>query len=105
MAPVLPPKPGASSDPPADHPSTSGAMTVYEKAPHIVSASPDHQTTGGAMTVEEFCRWGCVGKTKAYAEAKAGRLQLRKIGTKTVILRSDAEAWLRALPAASSAAA
>ncbi|MDA9529888.1 excisionase [Bradyrhizobium sp. CCBAU 25338] len=57
------------------------------------------------MSVEEFCRWACVGKTKAYAEAKAGRLVLRKIGAKTVIIRADAEAWLRALPAASSAAA
>lgn len=57
----------------------------------------------GAMSVDEFCRWACVGKTKTYAEAKAGRLILRKIGAKTVILRSDAEAWLRALPTASAA--
>lgn len=56
--------------------------------------------SGGAMSIDEFCRWACIGKTKAYAEAKSGRLQLRKIGAKTVILRSDAEAWLRALPAA-----
>jgi hypothetical protein len=59
--------------------------------------------TGGAMTVDEFCRWACIGKTKAYAEAKSGRLTLRKIGAKTIILRSDAEAWLRSLPTASAA--
>jgi hypothetical protein len=65
---------------------------------------PDQSaTTGGAMTVDEFCRWACVGKTKTYAEAKAGRLQLRKIGSKTVVLRSDAEQWLRSLPSASAA--
>jgi hypothetical protein len=55
-------------------------------------------TTGGAMSVDEFCRWACVGKTKAYAEVKSGRLKLRKIGAKSVIVRADAEAWLRALP-------
>jgi hypothetical protein len=54
----------------------------------------------GAMSVDDFCRWACIGKTKTYAEAKAGRLQLRKIGSKTVVLRTDAEQWLRALPSA-----
>jgi hypothetical protein len=60
-------------------------------------------TIGGAMTVDQFCRWACIGKTKVYAEAKSGRLILRKIGTKTVILRSDADARLRSLPIASAA--
>jgi hypothetical protein len=58
-----------------------------------------------AMNVSEFCAWACIGRTKMYAEAKAGRLILRKIGTKTVILRSDAEGWLRSLPTASAASA
>lgn len=63
-------------------------------------ASSDNRidTTGGAMSVDEFCRWACIGKTKTYAEVKAGRLQLRKIGAKSIILRADAEAWLRDLP-------
>lgn len=60
-------------------------------------------TTGGAMSVDEFCRWACIGKTKAYSEVKAGRLQLRKIGAKSIIFRADAEAWLRNLPTAPSA--
>jgi hypothetical protein len=54
----------------------------------------------GAMSVAEFGRWACIGKTKIYAEVKAGRLTLRKIGTKTVILCSEAEQWLRSLPTA-----
>jgi protein involved in temperature-dependent protein secretion len=58
---------------------------------------------GGAMTVSEFCRWASFGRTKMYAEVKAGRITPRKIGAKTVILRSDAEAWLRALPTATAA--
>jgi hypothetical protein len=57
----------------------------------------------GAMSIDEFCRWACVGKTKTYAEAKAGRLLLRKIGSKTVVLRTDGEQWLRSLPAVPAA--
>lgn len=68
------------------------------------SASPDNRTDtiGGAMSVGEFCRWSCISRTKLYSEVKAGRLELRKVGTKSVILRSDAEAWLRNLPTASA---
>ncbi|MBR1140426.1 DNA-binding protein [Bradyrhizobium denitrificans] len=54
------------------------------------------------MSLDHFCRWACIGRTKAYAEIKAGRLVMRKIGAKSVILRADAEEWLRSLPAASS---
>ena len=39
-----------------------------------------------------------------YAEVNAGRITPRKIGTKTVILRSDAEAWLRSLSTAAETA-
>lgn len=68
------------------------------------TASPADQTTitGGAMTVDQFCKWGCIGRTKLYAEVKDGRITLRKIGAKTVILRSDAEAWLSSLPTAAA---
>ncbi len=72
----------------------------------IVSPSPADQpaATGGAMSVDEFCRYGCVGKTKLYSEAKAGRITLRKIGAKTVVLREEGDAWLRSLPTATAAA-
>jgi hypothetical protein len=66
------------------------------------TASPADQTTitGGAMTIAQFCRWACVGRTKLYSEIKAGRIMPRKLGSKTVILRADAEAWLSSLPTA-----
>ncbi len=51
-----------------------------------------------AMTIDQFCRWACIGKTKLYAEVKSGRITLRKIGSKTIVLRSDGEAWLNSLP-------
>jgi hypothetical protein len=63
---------------------------------------PNEPIAPAAMSVSEFCRWACIGKTKAYAEVKAGRLSIRKIGSKTVVLRSDADQWLHALPAASA---
>lgn len=56
----------------------------------------------GAMNLDQFCRWACVGRTKAYAEIKAGRLVMRKIGAKSVILRTDAERWLHSLPTGSA---
>jgi hypothetical protein len=54
------------------------------------------------MTVPEFCRWARIGRTKLYAEVKAGRLTLRKAGSKTLILCNDGEAWLRSLPVVSA---
>ena len=59
----------------------------------------------GAMTVPEFLDWARIGRTTFYREAAAGRIKLRKIGAKTVILRSDALAWLSDLPVAEVSAA
>lgn len=67
-------------------------------SPHLAANLSQSIIPGGALTISEFCAWACIGKTKAYAEVKAGRLQLRKIGAKSIILRADAEAWLRDLP-------
>lgn len=54
----------------------------------------------GAFTVEEFLAWARIGRTRAYDEIAAGRLKIKKFGRKTLIARSDAEAWLNALPEA-----
>jgi len=56
-----------------------------------------------AMTVPEFCRWSRLGRTAVYREVKAGRLKLRKVGAKSLILVSDAETWLGSLPTATAA--
>jgi hypothetical protein len=69
------------------------------------SSPPSDQsyvTIGGAMTVPEFLRWASIGRTKFYSEVKAKRITLRKIGSKTVVLRADGEAWLNSLPVASA---
>ena len=66
----------------------------------VSSSSPPANlaSTGGAMTVREFCEWARIGRTTLYSEVNADRLILRKAGAKSLILRSDAEAWLHALP-------
>ena len=76
-------------------PSSSG---TGDPTPSSTFGSDQTAVTGGAMTVREFCKWASVGKTTLYSQAKSGRITLRKIGGRTLILRSDAEAWLRALP-------
>lgn len=64
------------------------------------TASPADHTAiaGGAMSVAQFCRWASIGKTKFYEELNSQRLMARKLGAKTIILRDDAEKWLRSLP-------
>lgn len=68
--------------------------------PMVASPPPADQaaTTGGAMSIDQGCDYLGMRKTKLYAEAKAGRLELRKIGSKTVLFRSEAERYLHALP-------
>ncbi|MEP6343795.1 MAG: helix-turn-helix domain-containing protein [Maricaulaceae bacterium] len=52
----------------------------------------------GAFTVEEFLAWARISRTKLYEEIKENRIKPRKLGRKTLILRTDAEAWLNNLP-------
>lgn len=52
----------------------------------------------GALTVSEFCKIYGIGRTFFYEQIKAGLLSACKAGTKTLILRSEADRWARALP-------
>jgi hypothetical protein len=58
-----------------------------------------HPRNGGprAFGVGEFCRRYGVGRTTAYAEMRAGRLQRRKVGKRGLIAADDAEDWLAGL--------
>ena len=52
-----------------------------------------------ALAVREFCaRYGICRQT-FYDEVKRGRIRAVKLGKKTIILRADAEAWAKSLPA------
>jgi hypothetical protein len=52
-----------------------------------------------AMSIRDFCERYNVGRTKAYEEINAGRLQARKAGRRTIVTVDDAEEWLSRLPA------
>lgn len=52
----------------------------------------------GALTVNEFCETYRIGRNTFYNELKAGRLEARKAGKKTLILKAEAERWANALP-------
>jgi excisionase family DNA binding protein len=55
-------------------------------------------STREAYAVREFCaRYGICRQT-FYDEIKRGRIRALKLGKKTIILRSDAEAWANSLP-------
>lgn len=54
----------------------------------------------GAFDVNGFCAWAGIGRTTFYKEVNEGRLSIRKLGKKTVVVRTEAERWLNALPPA-----
>ena len=51
-----------------------------------------------AMSINAFCQIFDIGRTSTYAEIKAGRLKVRKVGRRTLIGDDDAEQWWRSLP-------
>jgi hypothetical protein len=50
-----------------------------------------------AYTVKAFCHAYGVGRTKLYAEIKAGRIAVRKFGTRTLIDAGEAARWWSSL--------
>jgi len=52
------------------------------------------------FSIEEFCRSFGIGKTRTYAEIKAGRLRAIKCGARTLITTEAAKDWLAQLPTA-----
>jgi hypothetical protein len=51
------------------------------------------------FSIEEAVGFSGIGRTRIFAAINAGQLVARKFGRRTVILREDMEAFLRALPA------
>ena len=51
-----------------------------------------------ALTVKEFCVWARISRSTFYNLVAANEIRVRKIGNRTVVLCSDALAWLQALP-------
>ncbi len=53
-----------------------------------------------ALSIPEAMEISGIGRTLIYDEINAGRLIARKVQKRTLILRSDLEAWLTDLPRA-----
>jgi excisionase family DNA binding protein len=51
-----------------------------------------------AHRVEQAAQLVGVGRTLIYDEIREGRLRIRKVGRRTLILHSDLQAWLDQLP-------
>ena len=58
----------------------------------------------GAMTVLEFLSWARISRTTFYKEVSEGRIPLKKVGKRSLVLVRDAEAWLEGLPSTSDGA-
>jgi hypothetical protein len=52
----------------------------------------------GALTISGFCRVYNVGRTFVYSEIAEGRLEARKAGSRTIILKAEADRWAASLP-------
>lgn len=55
-----------------------------------------HEKLG--MTINELIAASGLGRTSIYGQIRDGRLVARKCGRRTIILPSDATAWLESLP-------
>jgi excisionase family DNA binding protein len=51
-----------------------------------------------AYSPDEAFKLAGIGRSKGYAEIKAGRLRAKKLGRRTLITAEDLQAWLQALP-------
>ena len=52
----------------------------------------------GAMTVKDFTQWAGVSRQTFYRLVAEGKITIRKVGTRTLVLKSEAERWLAGLP-------
>ena len=63
-----------------------------------MSTSLDRADELGAISVREFCERYRLGHTLTYELIKKGKLRAVKVGSRTLILRSDVKAFERTLP-------
>jgi len=51
-----------------------------------------------AWPIDEFADAVGIGRSKLYAEIRAGRLKAKKLGSRTLIKATDGQAYLDSLP-------
>ena len=59
--------------------------------------------TKRVFSIAEFSEYYGIGRTRVYAEIRAGRLRAIKVGQRTLIIVDDAEAWLLSRPSSQDA--
>ena len=52
----------------------------------------------GLMSVRAFLRWADISKSQFYKEVQSKRLFPKKVGTRTLVEREEAERWKSSLP-------
>ena len=70
-----------------------------------MSTEPQNSPDKLAHSIDESCAIAGVGRTYIYNAIASGDLTARKAGRRTLILRSELEAWLAGLPTATEARA
>ena len=81
---------------------------TLEPTLHIVHVCPYKQKrtlkmTKSAYTINEAVNEIGIGRTKLYAEIKDGKIQIRKIGRKSIILADELLKYLNSLPSSEEA--
>ena len=75
-----------------------------QAAPSAAASTSDSGGVSISYGIDEFCNRSGLGRSFVYAAIKAGDLVARKAGRRTLILHTDGEQYLRALPSIESAA-
>lgn len=75
-----------------------GCTHNQPKRVHIMKIDIEQTAGGNSLTIDDLCKRENVSRTYVYREINAGRLKARKRGRRTVFLREDVRAWLKALP-------
>ena len=50
-----------------------------------------------ALTVPEACQRVGIGRSRLFEEMRTGRLRRKKVGSRTIILAADLDAWINGL--------
>ena len=76
--------------------------TQMSETPQAAPSTADSLSASGgaplAYSIDRFCKRSGLGRSFVYAAIKAGELQARKAGRRTLILHDEGERYLRSLP-------
>ncbi len=94
----MPPIPAEQQSPYGDKTAARAVYARVSDAGPREAAQPRGLPPQIAYSIGEVSDLTGVGRTTVFAEIKAGRLLVRKLGRRTLILDEDLRAWLAALP-------